>query len=118
MIYQDNKINSNNSYSLRESVFSNVSVNILGFDIHLDSPFEVPSNKESFRALEEDGRLIVTTRQHKNLKYIALIFPIIYATTAILEQYNDFFCRHLEEWKISVSFLIAQLRVTQLQYTS
>ena len=53
--YQDNK-NRNNSYSLRKFVISNVSVNILGFDIHFNRPFKIPPNKEYFRVLEEVSR--------------------------------------------------------------
>ena len=74
------------------------------FDIHFDSSLEIPPNKEYFRALEEASYLIATARQHRKLKSIVLIFPIIYPTTAILEQQKIFY-RRLEEWNISVSCL-------------
>ena len=93
----------NSRYSLEKSVLCKSTVQILGIDIHFESSFSIPPEKNSIKELEDGKRLINLSRQHRSLESFVLIFPILSVAISNLVPYESCFSRKFSDWKISVS---------------
>ena len=90
-------------YSFERYVLRKITVQILGIDIHFESSFSIPPEKNSIKELEDGKRLINLSRQHRSLESFVLIFPILSVAISNLVPYESYFSRQFSDWKISVS---------------